>query len=313
MAQLSSVVDKKYHILYKTTNLITGDYYIGIHSTNKLNDGYKGSGYLLWSKIEEFGKHNFKCEHLRFFESRRLLIRAERIWVTSSFIKRPDTYNVATGRGSLLSYEGHSDQTKSLISNKLKNIWANPDKRAKMKKSLKESMTPELIKIRLNSAKLAWSNHIDREQHSKSTKEALSKIKTKLSESKKEMWANPEIRNLILSKRDTEDNKNKISTTMKHINRKPWLVNNIKNNVKFLRPYFNLESIYSLYKLNMEYNDLAERCFQEGYLNSNRIPDGLWNYLKRGLNPSYDPDYIEFKRSDIYLKNQNVTVLNSLE
>ena len=304
MAQLSSVVNKKYHILYKTTNLINGKYYIGIHSTNDLNDGYIGSGYLLWSEIEKFGEHNFKCERLRMFKLRKLLIRAERLWVTPSFIKRPDTYNLATGRGSLLYYKGHSEQTKILISKKSKAMWANPDKRLKIKNSIKRTMTPESIKIRSNSAKLAWSSHIDREQHSKSTKEALSKIKAKLSKSKKEMWINPDKRNIILTKRNTAENKSKISKAMKHINRKPWLVHNVKNNIKFLKPYFNLESIYDLYKLNLNYNDLVDMCFRAGYLNSNRIPDGLWNYLNKDLNPYTDPDYIEFKTTDLYLKSK---------
>lgn len=33
----------KYNFIYKTTNQINGKVYIGIHSTNKLNDGYIGN------------------------------------------------------------------------------------------------------------------------------------------------------------------------------------------------------------------------------------------------------------------------------
>lgn len=33
----------EYHFIYKTTNLLTGKYYIGMHSTNDLNDGYLGA------------------------------------------------------------------------------------------------------------------------------------------------------------------------------------------------------------------------------------------------------------------------------
>jgi hypothetical protein len=34
---------KKYHFIYKTTCLITNKYYIGMHSTDDLEDGYVGS------------------------------------------------------------------------------------------------------------------------------------------------------------------------------------------------------------------------------------------------------------------------------
>lgn len=32
--------EHKYHFIYKTTNLISGKYYIGVHNTDDLNDGY---------------------------------------------------------------------------------------------------------------------------------------------------------------------------------------------------------------------------------------------------------------------------------
>jgi hypothetical protein len=60
--------NKKYFFVYKTTNKKNGKFYIGIHSTNDLNDGYLGSGTILKSSIKKNGKENFKLEYLEFFE-----------------------------------------------------------------------------------------------------------------------------------------------------------------------------------------------------------------------------------------------------
>ena len=37
----------KYNFIYKITNLLSGKMYVGLHSTDNLDDGYFGSGVYL--------------------------------------------------------------------------------------------------------------------------------------------------------------------------------------------------------------------------------------------------------------------------
>ena len=62
--------EKKYHFIYKTTNVLSGRYYIGMHSTSNLDDGYLGSGNRLKLAVRKHGKENFIREILEYCESR---------------------------------------------------------------------------------------------------------------------------------------------------------------------------------------------------------------------------------------------------
>lgn len=42
----------RYHCCYITTNTVNGKSYVGMHSTDNLQDGYIGSGIALWSAVE---------------------------------------------------------------------------------------------------------------------------------------------------------------------------------------------------------------------------------------------------------------------
>ena len=69
--------ERRYHYIYKTTCIITGRYYIGMHSTDNLDDGYLGSGKRLWFSINYHGKENHTKEILEFLDSRKLLKERE--------------------------------------------------------------------------------------------------------------------------------------------------------------------------------------------------------------------------------------------
>lgn len=65
------------YITYKITNIITGDYYIGSHKTNDINDNYWGSGKLIKDSIAKYGIENHKKEIIEIFNNRDESIELE--------------------------------------------------------------------------------------------------------------------------------------------------------------------------------------------------------------------------------------------
>ena len=91
------VKGQKYHILYKTTCTVTGNFYIGVHSTTNLEDGYLGSGKRLRYSIEKHGKENHLREILEFFSSREELMTKEREIVNEDLRKEDKCMNLKNG------------------------------------------------------------------------------------------------------------------------------------------------------------------------------------------------------------------------
>jgi len=123
MANLNGL--KKYHFIYKTTNLLNGKFYVGMHSTNKLNDGYLGSGKRLKYSIKKYGIENFKLEILEFFDSRELLVEREKQLVNEDLLKDDNCMNLKTGGTG--GFFGKSASIGRLFGNKRHNFLLKND------------------------------------------------------------------------------------------------------------------------------------------------------------------------------------------
>ena len=97
MEKLRQSARRKYHFIYKTTNLINQKYYIGMHSTDNLDDQYIGSGTRLWSSINHYGRENFIVEILEFLPDRKSLREREAQIVDFEKLKDPFCMNICTG------------------------------------------------------------------------------------------------------------------------------------------------------------------------------------------------------------------------
>jgi hypothetical protein len=88
---------RKYHYIYKTTCIITNRFYIGMHSTDNLEDGYVGSGKRLWHSINKHGKENHVCEILEFLPDRKSLAEREKEIVNIEMLNEKLCMNLALG------------------------------------------------------------------------------------------------------------------------------------------------------------------------------------------------------------------------
>jgi hypothetical protein len=96
---------RKFHYIYKTTCIITERFYIGMHSTDNLKDGYVGSGKRLWHSINKHGKENHVCEILEFLPDRKSLAEREKEIVNIELIDEELCMNLALGGGGGFSKE----------------------------------------------------------------------------------------------------------------------------------------------------------------------------------------------------------------
>ena len=88
---------KQYHFIYKTTNLINNKFYVGMHSTDNLEDGYFGSGKIINYSVNKHGIENHRVEILEFLPSREELKKREAEVVNEEMLKHPLCMNLKFG------------------------------------------------------------------------------------------------------------------------------------------------------------------------------------------------------------------------
>jgi group I intron endonuclease len=111
-------------IIYKTTNLINGNFYIGQDSKN--NPNYLGSGTLLNKAIKKYGKENFVKEIIECCNSKQQLNEREIFWI----LELKPIYNIAIGGSGGDTYTNNPNY--DLIIEKLKKrpgrVWTEEEK-----------------------------------------------------------------------------------------------------------------------------------------------------------------------------------------
>ena len=91
--------EKSFHYIYKTTCIKTNKYYIGLHSTNNLEDGYLGSGKRLAYSLRKHGRESHVKEILEFVNDRESLAKREAEIVNEEMLKEHLCMNIVVGGG----------------------------------------------------------------------------------------------------------------------------------------------------------------------------------------------------------------------
>lgn len=136
----------QYYFVYKTTFKPTGEFYIGKHHADHLNDKYLGSGKKLKILLNDHPVEYFEREILEFCSSPKLLKLKERQIVNPDLLKNPLCLNLVKGGGGQgpLSKETkqkigdanrgriHTEETKRKNSESHKGIKMSTDTKQKM-------------------------------------------------------------------------------------------------------------------------------------------------------------------------------------
>lgn len=146
--------EKTYHFLYKTTNIITGMFYIGMHSTNNLDDGYLGSGKRLSYSIRKYGKDNHNREILEFFNSRDELVCKEKEMINTQMLSESKCMNLKLGGqySSGMLGKTHTEEWKRNHSLCMKGRSFSDEHKDKIRESLKGKTLPNEHKEKISNS-----------------------------------------------------------------------------------------------------------------------------------------------------------------
>ena len=207
-----------YYIIYITINIINWKFYIGKHTTDNLNDGYLGSGYVLKKAIKKYGKENFIRLDLEFFNSEKDVNEREKKFIDANFLLnfREHCYNVGSGGfgGDNISCHPNRDNIIKKMSNSSKEKWKNKEYHDKTTNSIGKALRSDNHrKIRSKIATNLWNTKEYRNKTTEGTKKSANLPKNKVNQSKiqKDLWKTESHKIKMMSILRSEEHRNVLS------------------------------------------------------------------------------------------------------
>ena len=215
----------KYHFIYHIRILVGSKknyFYVGMHSTNNIDDGYCGSGKRVSDIIDSYKKRGYKDNEiyertiLTFATSRKEVIELESIYVDKNILLNEFSLNDKTGGNQCIEFSAETCKKISKaakgrkVSEETKKKISKGHKGKKLSKETKQKMSENNpMKNTLNREKI--SKALKGRTFSKETKQRMSKA------AKKRMTneARKHLSDLNKGKIVPEDVRQKISNTLK--------------------------------------------------------------------------------------------------
>ena len=165
---------KKYHFIYKTTDTRNGNFYIGMHSTENLKDGYVGSGTRLKHLIYKHGKEIFNMEILEFLPNRESLKKREIEIVNSDLLLEEKCMNLKPGGYGGFNNKEHMMKVSKAGNKEFLEKMQDDEYRKEFSKKLSDANKKQFLDGRREKIYFYnWSG----KTHSQETKKKLSEIK----------------------------------------------------------------------------------------------------------------------------------------
>mgnify|MGYP003610160220 CR=1 FL=1 len=164
--------EKKYHFIYKTIDTRNENFYIGMHSSDNLNDSYLGSGKRIRNIKQKHGKDILKLEILEFLPNRDSLKKRELEIVNSDLLKEEKCMNLRIGGVGGFSHETQLRNSPKGIKRFLE-LMENPKWKEKQLKKISNGVKNYLT---TNNKNGMW----DGKSHTEETKKIISSKLSKL-------------------------------------------------------------------------------------------------------------------------------------
>lgn len=167
--------EKKFNFIYKTIDTRNNNFYVGMHSTDDLNDGYIGSGTRLKHLIHKHGKDIFTFEILEFLPNRHLLKIREQEIITQDFLLVEKCMNLKPDGSGGFKNKEHQFKCSQAAGIKHREKMINDEEyRKKISQQTSESNKIRYIRGDIKSWKdtFNWTG----KKHSEDTKIKIGKI-----------------------------------------------------------------------------------------------------------------------------------------